>query len=122
MRKILVGCFLALLPVLSTVLLARQAAPVAPTSNLIHVDVGVHDRAGNPVLGLTRNDFKIDEILQSRKREAIATVTFEQTAARVTAINTVPMLEAGRLTSDVVAGRRVWMLLFDASSMERNET
>jgi VWFA-related protein len=123
MRKILVGCLIASLPAASTVLLARQTAPAAAiSSNLTYVDVGVHDKAGNPVLGLTRNDFKIDEIIQSRKGQTIATVAFAQTAANVTAIDALPVLAPGRLTSEVIAGRSVWVLLFDTSSMERDET
>jgi len=130
--------------------------------NLILVDVTVRDKKGDPVEGLSQNDF---EVLENGKVQEIVNFKYEKVAPTSTVIanagtlskagegkgavavtlglapkngakpappvaaaaptkvdETAPKApvdaDKGPLTSDEVAGHRVWILLFDTSSMQ----
>jgi VWFA-related protein len=129
--------------------------------NLILVDVTVRDKKGDPVEGLSQNDF---EVLENGKVQEIVNFKYEKVAATNTVLTSKDTLskageakgavavtlglapkvgpkpaapapapapkvdesapkapvdaDTGPLTSDEVAGHRVWILLFDTSSMQ----
>jgi VWFA-related protein len=105
--------------------------------NLILVDVTVRDKAGAPVKGLRASDF---QIFEGGRLQDIVTFAYEEIAPTISAIVNASMLskagtgkgaaaaaspdapkvdaEAGPLTSEDVAGHRLWVLLFDTSSMQ----
>ena len=129
------GILIALMLTAPSVVGGQQAPPPAFRSsvNLILVDVTVRDGKGLPVRNLQASDF---EILENGKPQAIVTFAQEDvtvpaqtivTASTLTRLGEakggVPVTAAvdatrGPLTSEEVAGRRIWVLLFDTSSMQ----
>jgi VWFA-related protein len=117
----------------------QSGATFRSNVNLILVDVVVRDRSGAVVQGLTQDDF---QILEDNKPQQIISFAFEQIATKPQTVETAPLLAgavnaAGAprvastaastpvapvpLTSEDVAGHRLWTLLFDTSSMQPEE-
>jgi VWFA-related protein len=117
-----------------------QQAPVKFRSGIkeILVDVDVRDRSGQPIKGLKQTDF---EVLEDGKVQQIVTFAFEEITAMAATIETSTVLSSvaqakpaataavtpvpaaidaatGEVTSDQLAGHRIWVLLFDTSSMQ----
>lgn len=162
----LVALSLAILAA-SSIVWGQSPAPAAPQkpmfrsgANLILVDVSVRDKKGQPLAGLTANDF---EVLENGKPQEVVSFAYEKVApAAATILTSSTLSKAGEgkgavpvtvgtgkpgaakpaaapapaaaaadaapenkidaadmpLTSDEVAGHRVWILLFDTSSMQ----
>jgi VWFA-related protein len=106
--------------------------------NIVSVDVVVRDRQGNVVRGLTEKDF---QILEDGKPQVIETFSFQEIAtdaepstdeiallenleeklraeAQRAATATADVVVAGGQTPDALRGRRMFVLLFDVSSMQ----
>jgi len=99
--------------------------------NVILVDVDVRDKSGRPLSGLKQSDF---EVLEDGKAQDIVTFAFEEISTSAPAVGTAAILStggAGRgavpvtvdatngpLTSAEISGHRIWVLLFDTSSMQ----
>jgi VWFA-related protein len=119
--------------------------------NLILVDVNVRDRDGQPIRDLTAADFEVLENGKTQSIVTFAHEDITQSATRIVNSSTLSRLAEGGagvpvgvtpaaaaadaatpadtrvdasqrpLTSVEVAGRRVWVLLFDTSSMQAEE-
>ena len=124
---------------------AQQQNPDNPLSftlttdvNIVSVDVVVRDRQGNVVRGLTPKDF---QILEDGKPQVIEAFSFQEVAvdatapadeiallenleekviaeARRAATATADVVVGGGQTPDSLRGRRMFVLLFDVSSMQ----
>lgn len=120
----------ALLPLLTLAVLAlptvprvaAQAPEVLPplvdeiTVEVVNVDVVVTDRHGNPVNGLTRDEFAVYE--DGQRREISNFYAFAQDRAQVSADGG-GARGAGEPRWDDVATRRRMVLLFDSASLEK---
>lgn len=136
--RVLAGIFLLSTVMVRMPLSGQQPQPTFRSNTaVVSVDVVVRDGAGEPVRGLTKQDFTI---LEDGKPQDIQTFTFEEVVTRPRP----PIADAGllagveeRLEQDVrraagaapaalpvtaapvsMAGRRLVILLFDVSSME----
>jgi VWFA-related protein len=90
------------------------------------VDVDVRDKSGRPVVGLKAPDF---QILEDGKAQDIVALSYEEVTEQAPAVDTATILATpgvgrppvdaanGPIESVDVAGHRIWMLLFDTSSM-----
>ncbi len=116
---------------------AAQQPTFRANRELVSIDVVVRDRAGNIVRGLTAADF---EVREDGRPQQVETFSFQEINAQsVTAASTnlLAGVEAQVAASaapatpatttptppvdfspESLAGRRLWMLLFDVSSME----
>ena len=118
--------------------LAQQRPVFRSAREIVSIDVIVRDRQGNIVRGLSQSDFEIREDGQA---QVLLTFAFQEISDKPALAGTPPpellagvetrMAEPARttpaaetentpapLTSDVVAGRRLIVLLFDVSSMQ----
>jgi VWFA-related protein len=116
---------------------AAQQPTFRAARELVSIDVVVRDRMGNIVRGLTAADFDVRE---DGKSQDVETFSFQEINAQSVAAGETSLLAgveaqvtaaAGGATQartpqatpanfspDALAGRRLWMLLFDVSSME----
>jgi VWFA-related protein len=104
--------------------------------NMVVVDVVVRDRDGAPVRGLSADDF---ELLEDGKPQQILTLAYEEITVQPAPQGADAVLDAGLATGAAAArradvpgrqpsataldaqdltGRRLWILLFDMSSMD----
>lgn len=125
---------------------APQRPLFRSNQNLILVDVSVRDKKGQPIDGLTAADFEVLE--NGKTQEVVTFAYEKVAPAKATIVTTSTLSKAGEgkgavpvtvgsatptpgkpaaatidasatpLTSDEVAGHRVWILLFDTSSMQ----
>jgi VWFA-related protein len=113
----------------------QQARPLFRTGvDLVTINVVVRDRSGNPVRGLTRDDFVVTE---DGRAQAISTFDFEELDARPAAAppaaiptvlgsvgrETAPSATPAAAPAAVVDmhGRRLIILFFDLTSMQPEE-
>ena len=110
---------------------ARQQKPAAPLFrtgvDLVMVDVIVRDRSGNVVRNLKPGDF---ELIEDGKPQSISSFDFEEVTTTSKPMDASAILEVGKVklvkaeppkdpvTKEDLAGRRLVILLFDASSMQ----
>src|SRR5512146_530907 len=96
-------------------------------SELVLVNVTVRDRKGNPVRGLTANDFTV---LEDGKPQRIASFDIENTEialpanvqqAKVLTAQTAPGTSIPQVDKAALKDRRLIILFFDLSSMEPEE-
>ena len=101
-------------------------------SELVLVNVVVRDKQGNPVAGLTRDDFTL---LEDGKAQRVSSFDFEnldttpltaasgpsQSSTNVPAAKIKPILTA-KDADEALSNKRVIVLLFDLSSMGPDET
>src|SRR5262245_47841763 len=105
---------------LSSVLVARQASPPQQTrpvfrssTELVEVDVVVVDKAGNPVHGLTRDDFVVTDRKKPQSIETFQEIRREDESADVSTMP--PATTHVDIASNTTArsGRLVVLLLDD---------
>ena len=110
---------------------ASQSRPTFRSGvDLVLVNVVVRDKSGQPVRGLTRDDFTV---LEDGKPEAISTFSFEELdvvpaeapppsiPTVLGSIGRVPAAPLGSTPIMDVHGRRIIVMLFDLSSMQAEE-
>ena len=92
MRKLFIASAVSLiiaLALVSPVVLVGQQPVFRSGTQLVHVDVVVRDSKGEPVKGLTQNDF---EVIEDGKPQQVSTFAFEEITSSATPIETVATL------------------------------
>ncbi len=131
----------AILALLVVAVLVAVVGAQQPTfranRDLVSIDVVVRDRMGNIVRGLTAADF---EVREDGRTQAVETFSFQDVRAQDTIAQTQTILAGAEaavssasgasapagppgpttadLAPDALVGRRLWLLLFDVSSMQ----
>jgi len=131
LKRLLIALILSGVAISSPAVRGQQ--PPAPGAtfrggvNAVLVDVDVRDKSGRPVAGLKASDF---QILEDGKPQDITTLSYEEVTAQAPAVATTTILATpglgsapvdaanGPIESVDVAGHRIWVLLFDTSSMQ----
>ncbi|MGE5205004.1 MAG: VWA domain-containing protein [Chlamydiota bacterium] len=122
-----VALWVALLAGLAPAQTARPQYTFRTFSELVLVNVTVRDRQGNPVRGLTANDFTV---LEDGKPQRIASFDIENTEivlptnaqqAKVLTAETAPGTSIPQVDKSILKDRRLIILFFDLSSMEPEE-